>query len=540
MRKVTSQTQVLIVGAGPPGLMAACQLAIGNIPFRIIDKCDKPFKGSGALIIHARSLEIFHQMGIADMAISQGILAGKLHLIFNGKKRLSLSLKEIGKGQSRFSGLLLLEQSKTEKLLLDFLHARGISVERKAELTDFTHYDDGCTNIVKIANGRSIIIKSKYIIAADGSHSFIRNQLKIPFLGMTNELSLFVYDGKAEIDLPSDEICFSFTNKSSAGIFPLKGSRWRVDGTLSGEISLLENISFSDIEPDFASRNKLKIKLHEPEWFSIFHSHQQYAGSFNQKRCYIIGDAAHVFSPVGAQGMNTGMQDAYNLVWKLSMVLKGNSTESLLQSYHKERQPLAKKIIKSTEYLFRMVTGNSNFNKKIRLKVAPWLLEILFPVIEKQKAVSRYLFNEISEIGINYRNSPLSSDNFRGIFRFHRPRPGDRLPYFPFNHGENEMNIQDMVNSSFFHLFVFSRNSIPMEFMAHTHKYSGWLSAHFIPFDQGTRPLYQRLGIGKAGCYLVRPDMYIACRSKKLIIDNFENYLKKLSIVTLEKIQGND
>lgn len=532
MGKVTSQIHVLIVGAGPPGLMLACQLALRNIPFRIIDKREQHRSGSGALIIHARSLEIFNQMGIADEAISQGILARKINIVFNGKNPLSLVLNKMGNGLTKFPGLLLLEQSKTEKLLADFLQSYGHSVETKTELTGFSQYDEGCTNIIRLPNGKNTVIKSKYLIAADGSHSFIRDQLKIPFSGKTYELSLFVMDGKVDIDLPPDEICFSFTEKSSAGIFPLREGRWRVDGTIPRNISSKKDVVFGDIEPKFASRNRLKIKLHEPEWFSVFHSHQQFAGAFKDNRCFMIGDAAHVFSPVGAQGMNTGMQDALNLAWKLAIVLKGYSNESLLQSYQKERQPLAKHMIKSTDHLFRMVTSNSKMDKKIRLKLAPFLLKIFFLVIERQKIVSRYLFNGISEIGINYRDSLLSTNGSQGLFRFNAPRPGDRLPYFLFKLMGNEVNLQDMVIGTWFHLLIFSRDSVPEQFLSYTRQYSGWLSTQFITMDPGTKPLYKRLGIGRTGCYLVRPDMYIAYRSKKLIIKNLEKYLKQLSIVT--------
>jgi 2-polyprenyl-6-methoxyphenol hydroxylase-like FAD-dependent oxidoreductase len=529
--KVTSQTQVLIVGAGPPGLMMACQLALRHIPFRIIDKREQHNGGSGALIIHARSLEFFNQMGIADKAISQGILVSKINVVFNGKKPLTLILNKMGNGQTKFPGLLLLEQTKTEQLLSDFLQSYGHSVERKSELTGFSQYDEGCTNIVKKSDGKNIVIKSKFLIAADGSHSFIRDQLKIPFSGKTYELSLFVFDGKAEIKLPHDEICFSFTEKSSTGIFPLQGGRWRVDGTIPKNISLKEEIVFGDIEPDYASRNRLKIKLHDPEWFSVFHSHQKYAGAFGYKRCLMIGDAAHVFSPVGAQGMNTGMQDAVNLAWKLTMILRGYSKDSLLNSYQIERQSLAKKMIKSTDHFYRIVTSDNKLDKKFRLQIAPTLLKIFFPVIERQKKLSHYLFNAISEIGINYRKSPLSASGSGGLFRLNAPRPGDRLPYFLFNWGDQEVNLQDLPDSTLFHLFIFTMDSVPEEFSTWLKQYAGWLNVQHIPLNKGTKPLYRRLGIGKTGCCLVRPDMYIAYRSDKLNIKKLEKYLKRLSIV---------
>jgi 2-polyprenyl-6-methoxyphenol hydroxylase-like FAD-dependent oxidoreductase len=538
--KITSQTQVLIVGAGPPGLMMACQLAHRNISFRIIDKSDQHLSGSGALIVHARSLEIFNQMGIADRAISMGIVAAKIKVVFNGRKPLTLVLNKMGQGLTKFPGLLLIEQSRTEQLLENYLQSFGHSVERRMELTGFTQFDDGCTSIVRKPDGKNIIIKSKYIIAADGSHSFIRDHLKIPFSGKTYELALFVFDGKADIDLSPDEICFSFTEKSSTGIFPLKEGRWRVDGTIPRHISSLEEITFRDIEPDFASRNRLKIKLHDPERFSVFHSHQQYAGAFKYKRCFMIGDAAHVFSPVGAQGMNTGMQDAYNLAWKMAMSLEGHSNETLLGSYQKERQPLARNMIKSTDHFFRIVTGSSNMDKKIRLQLAPFLLKIFFPIIEKQKILSRYLFNSISEIGINYRKSPLSGKSSYGYFRLNAPKPGDRLPYIPYNHLGKEANLQDIITGKFFHLIIFSRIELTVEFSSYISQYSGWLMVHHIPPDDGTSSLYKRLGTGRTVCYLVRPDMYIAYRTRKLNIENLEKYLKKLSIVTPKLNRGNN
>jgi 2-polyprenyl-6-methoxyphenol hydroxylase-like FAD-dependent oxidoreductase len=537
--KVTSQTKVLIVGAGPPGLMMACQLAIRDIPFRIIDKHEHHQTGSGALIIHARSLEIFDRMGIADKAINMGIQANRINVVFNGRKPVSLFLKNMGYDLTKFPGLLMLEQSKTEQLLEDFLKSFGHSVERRMELTGFSQYEEGCTNIIRTHAGENIVIKSKYIIAADGSHSFIRDHLKIPFPGKTYRLSLFVFDGKADIELPEDEICFAFTRKSSAGIFPLCEGRWRIDGTIPRNFSSKEEIVFGDIEPDFASRNRLKIKLHEPECFSIFHSHQQYAGAFKYKRCFMIGDAAHVFSPVGAQGMNTGMQDACNLAWKIAMVLNGYSNESLLQSYQNERQPLAKNLIRKTDRLFRIVTSNNKTDKKIRLQLAPILLRIIFPVLERQKAVSRYFFNGISEIGINYRSSSLSVKGSRGLFGLFAPRPGDRLPYFLYIHKGNKVNLQDLIHGPFFHLLVFSKNALPGEFLDYAGQYAGWLTLQHIPLNRDTLPLYRRLGIGNSGCYLVRPDMYIAFRSTTLIIRNLAKYLKQMSIVTPVQNRGN-
>jgi hypothetical protein len=205
----------------------------------------------------------------------------------------------------------------------------------------------------------------------------------------------------------------------------------------------------------------------------------------------------------------------------------------------KERQPLARKIVNSTDKIFRMVSGTNTSEKKFRLQAAPFLLKILIPALERQKILSRYVFNAISEIGVNYRNGPLTLRGYQGLLKGKAPRPGDRLPYFLFTFRGNTVNLQDLVNSAFFHLFLFSRNAFPDEFITYSAQFNGWLSTLFIPYDTGTMSLYKRLGIGKSGYLLVRPDMYIANRSKNLIIKNFEKYLDHLSIVTPAINRGN-
>jgi 2-polyprenyl-6-methoxyphenol hydroxylase-like FAD-dependent oxidoreductase len=527
VRKVTSSTGVLIAGAGPPGLMMACQLALRGTPFRIIDKNDRHITGSGALIIHARTLEYFEQLGIARKAIEQGILARKINIVFHGKKYFNLPIDKMGKDITRYPGLLLLEQSKTEQLLISVLEAYGHEVERKTELLEFTNYTEGCTNIVKLPDGKQTVIKSQYLVAADGAHSMIREKLRIPFAGNTYDMSLFCYDGKPEFDVPPNEICFTFTDHGSTGLFPLQGDRWRIDGTIPADLRQKEEIVFGDIADRFAQKNHLRIKLVTPEWFSVFHSHQQYAGAFGYGRCFMIGDAAHVFSPIGAQGMNTGLQDACNLAWKLSMVLKGLLNEGILDTYHEERQPIAKKIATSTDRIFLLITKNHSFSKKIRLGILPWMLDKTLPLIEKKKVFSDYLFKGISEPAVNYRKSPLSAAASFGYFPSSAPKPGDRLPNLEFRIAGRKITAQGVSDFKRFHAFVFSKEYFPDEFLEYLTSAEHLISHEFIAFDSGTAVAYHLFGIRAAGCYLVRPDMYIAFRSANLYVNQIRGYLKR-------------
>ena len=527
MQNTIIKPQVLIVGAGPSGLMMACQLAVRGIPFRIIDKKDHPANYSGALIVQARSLEIFDQLGIATNAIAQGIIAHQVNIIFNGKKPVSLNLTDIGKGMTKFPYLLLLEQTKTEKLLIDYLLDFGHSVEREKELVRFVQLQDSVTAVIKLPDGTEETINASYLIAADGGQSLIRKQLNIPFLGKTHQLSLFVLDNKAEVDLPFNTLTFLFSENASSGIFPLTGERWRIDGTIPKTLKNKESVTFNDIRERFAERIRMNIKLNQPEWFSVFHAHQRYAKSFRDNRCFLIGDAAHVLSPVGAQGMNTGIQDACNLAWKLSLVIKGEANDSLLDTYHAERQPIAKQLIRSTDRAFRFVSSENLIAKKLRLYVAPLLLKILFPIIEKQQSISQYLFKGISQTGINYRKSSLSSLTSSGNFPIDSPKPGDRLPYILFEEDGKTVNIQDKANDARFHLLIFAPQTTAIEFSTIADEYKAILSIEIIPFNSGTTTLYKKLGIKHEGCYLIRPDLHIAFRSNQSGVTHFKQFFNQ-------------
>jgi len=518
--------EVLIVGAGPSGLMMACQLAIQGIHFRIIEKKEHPVSYSGALIVHARTVEIFNQMGIAEKVVREAIIANDLSIVFNGKKTVQVSLKNIGKGLTKFPNLYLIEQSKTEQLLTDFVSAQGCTIERKTELKSFTQDETGVTSVLKLPDGKEETIKTKYLIAADGGHSTVREHLKIPFVGKVHPVSLFIIDCKAELDLPLDEMCFSFSDASTSGFFPMKENRKRIDGVIPKELEGNEHITFEDIEKNFAERLRMKIRLYNPEWFSVSHSNQRYALSYRKNRCFLVGDAAHTFTPVGAQGMNTGLQDAYNLAWKLAFVIQGKAKGALLNTYSSERQNIAKKLVRSTGRIYNLVTSQNSITKTFRLQVLPHLMKWILPHLIKRKLHREFCFNAISGIGINYRKSLLSHDASSGNFPSHAPKPGERVPYLIFTDNDKEINIQEKMKGTGFTLFFFTKNSPPREILKIAEEYKNVLSTEIIPFTSETEFLYEHFGIKNTGCYLIRPDLYIAYRSATMNPNHLNNYLQ--------------
>ena len=524
-------TDVLIVGAGPTGLMMACQLAINNIPFQIIDKNEDHTTQSRALVIQARSVEILNLMGISEEAIQQGKITKAIGAFFNGKKVLRVIVNNMGQGLTRFPYLLMLEQSHTEKLLVKFLSDHGHNVRRQIELKSFSQDNNGVISILNLPDGKESTIKTKYLIGADGAHSIVREQLKIPFGGKTYEQSLFVLDCKAEVDIPEDEMYLTFSDKAFGGFFPLTNGRWRILGNIPREFEGKQEITFEDISKDFAERVHMNVNLYDPQWISAYHSHHRYASTFRQDRCFLTGDAAHIHSPVGAQGMNTGLQDAYNLAWKLVLVLKRKGKDSLLDTFTEERVTIARNLVRSTDRVFNVVTAENIFIKVFKLYIIPVVLKLIAPLFQKLKFIQRFAFKLISEIGINYRKGSLSQNASLGRFPRQAPKPGDRLPFITFRNDKNEeINIQELLRGKFFCLFVFSATE-PKELIESFKFFENLISIEMIPLSPKTEILHKRFGIKDNGYYLIRPDMYIAYRANKFDPQHLAKYLSKFCII---------
>jgi len=529
MRKTQDKTaDVLIVGAGPTGLMMACQLAIHKISFRIIDKKADLSKNSGALILQARSLEIFDQMGIATEAIKAGIIADKVNFLFNGKKISSIAIKDIGADHSRFPFLLMLEQSKTEKLFLGFISDRGYAIERGAIFKSLIQEKGGVTSKVIFQDGTEQYIKTKYVIAADGANSTTRDFLNIPFKGKTYPKPLFILDCKATTDLNPGEIYFNFSKASVAGFFPLHGSRWRIDSNLPKETENSDIITFDRIERDFHLWTKMNLTFHGYEWFSVSHAHQKYAGAVRLQNCFIAGDAAHVNTPVGAQGMNTGLQDAFNLAWKLAFVIRHKVKQELLDTYSMERSGISKGFAHYADAVFKLVTSKNAGIIFFRFYLLGLIFKVLLPLLVKRSALRLKFFKSISQIGIHYHDSMLSYKAAKGEFLKGAPRPGDRLPFVEYFYKGRKTNNYILLAVEKFNLFVFAFE-LPQDIAKLAGNYD--LAVQLIDCMPETIKIYESLGGINTGYCLIRPDHYIALLSGTLNIRYLEDYLKKFLII---------
>src|SRR6266487_3243990 len=361
--------RVLISGAGPTGLMLAGQLALRDVPFRIIDKNEDYTTQSRALVVQARSVEIFGQMDIAQEALHLGVKAKAVNVVVKGKRVLHMNVRDIGEGLTPYPYLLMLEQSKTEKILNDFLAQRGHTVERQTELLDFTQDANSVTAIIKQTNRKEEVIQVDWLVGADGAHSVVRHKLNIPFAGKTYQQSLFVLDCEVSFKFPSDEMYIAFAERAFAGFFPLTNGRCRVIGTVPEACEGKDAVSFEDVAKDFAQRLNMDVSLGNPDWISLYNSHHRAVSAFRKDRCFLVGDAAHIHSPVGAQGMNTGLQDAYNLAWKLALVVSGQADATLLDSYEKERVPIAERLLTTNDRAFKLVVSDSWLAGLLRTRI---------------------------------------------------------------------------------------------------------------------------------------------------------------------------
>jgi 2-polyprenyl-6-methoxyphenol hydroxylase-like FAD-dependent oxidoreductase len=518
MRKIP----VLIIGAGPTGLMMASQLAIQEVPFLIVDKDPAATTESRAIGLQARSMEIFSQMGIVDKFLEGGYIAKGVNFVAKGKVRAHVPLASFGQNLTKYPFVFMHEQSKTEKNFIDFLKKYDKHITYDTEVVSLTEKDEEIEAVLK-HDGKEETITAMWVIGADGAHSLVRHTLGIPFAGKTYKQSLFVMDCKVETDLPTDELTAMFSEHSFAAVFPMANHRWRIVGQLPDELNDKEEITFEEIEKDFAKRMQVDMKLSDCSWISLYHSHHRCVSTFQKGNFFLLGDAAHIHSPVGAQGMNTGLQDAYNLAWKLAFVYKKLAPPNLLKTMTQERIVFAHKLVHTVDRLFSIVVAENRLERNFRLYIAPKVIHFLV----KHKKTSNFLFRTISQIGINYRHGPLAKDASSGKFPKDSPQPGDRLPYVLY---EGNKNIQDLITPQIMHLLVFSDKEKDVQIIHEAMKpYSEMIKITTLPFSDETKELYKRFGT-KQGFYLVRPDMYIACRSNNFDMKNLATYLSRYFI----------
>jgi len=390
---------ILVVGAGPTGLTLAITLKRFGIPVRIIDRATSPTTVSKALALWSGSLEALDGMGVVDQFLTAGRRLNKLSVGDGGRELAALA---VGDGiDSPYPFPLLLPQSRTEQFLGERLASLGVNIERGVELVDLAQDGDGVSGTLKLADGSSEQVRSPYVIGCDGARSFVRQHLGINFEGYTEPANYLLGDVKISGgNLDHRSIYLWWHKGGTVALFPYEDLVWRVFAQRDPDAGDATP-TVAELQDHLDRHGMRGLTLSDPTWLSMFRVNERLAARYRVGRCFIAGDAAHIHSPAGGQGMNTGIQDAVNLGWKLAYALLGvGDADLLLESYEAERRPIAHEVVKGAAQKLHVAFGASSPLATIAKDIAVSLFANI-PAVQKKLQV------ELSETEIVYRDGPL-------------------------------------------------------------------------------------------------------------------------------------
>jgi 2-polyprenyl-6-methoxyphenol hydroxylase-like FAD-dependent oxidoreductase len=545
IRPRAADLDALIVGAGPTGLALAAQLRAFGARFRIIDRLTDRGRESRALAVQARTLELLQTLGLGEALVSRGRTSTTLALHLDGRRVDEVPLGEIGATDTRFPFVLFVSQAETEALLGEHLGAAGVAVERGVALTGVDPGVDHVCCVLRHAGGREEHVRVSYVAGCDGAHSTVRAATGIPFEGGAYPQTFVLGDVEADGPLVSGAVN-SFAGRGVAMFFPLgRPTTWRVvamaadvasgaaaghAGNTGGDLSLAELQTIVDAPTGGA------IRLRDPAWLTRFRLHHRQTAHYREGRAFLAGDAAHIHSPVGGQGMNTGIQDAWNLGWKLALVTRGSADPQLLDSYEAERWPVGRFLLRYTDRAFGTLTRAVSSGA-----LAGWARRVVVPRVLPRVLGSRRMraaaFRFVSELGIRYRRSPAvreGAPRLRG-----GPRAGDRLPDVRLLRDGRPVWLQEAVSGPRLALLLCGDADgwDAGRIAGMRARYPELLSVHHLArqaapavpgalVDERGEAL-ARLGVHDAAQYLVRPDGHVGFRCAGRDLRGAEEYLSR-------------
>jgi len=496
-----TRSDVLIVGAGPTGLVLALWLTKLGAKVRIVDKTAAAGTTSRALAVHARTLELYRQLNLADAVIARGHKVPAVNLWVGGAKKATISFENVGADITPYPFLHIFPQDEHEKLLISRLAYLGVSVERNVECVGFEDRGDRVVARLRRPDKSVEICEASWLAGCDGAQSMARKALGIGFPGGDYSHIFYVADVDASGPPMDGELHVDLDQADFLAVFPLAGQgRARLVGAIRGErFKHPEFIQFEDISP--RAIENLDLSVGKVNWFSHYHVHHRVAEHFRKGRVFLLGDAAHIHSPAGGQGMNTGIGDAINLAWKLRSVMAGLAPETLLDSYEEERIGFAHRLVHTTDRVFTLASSESWFAGLLRKHVVP----VAFPLLAKSEGFRRWLFRNISQVGVTYRDCPLNS-GYAG-----KVRGGDRLPWV--ESVDNHKSLAEMR----WQIHVYGEAPAELD---------KWRRQYDLPmhvFDW--RDDFKKAGLARNALYLLRPDSYVALASPVATSEALARYL---------------
>ncbi|HSK27832.1 MAG TPA: FAD-dependent monooxygenase [Jiangellales bacterium] len=491
---------VLVVGAGPTGLALAAQAHRHGASVRIVDRAPDQVHESRALAVQPRTLEVLRGTGVSDRLVARG--NDGIRLVLHGARRTArLPLFDAGVDDTAYPFVLFVSQAETESALADHLAVLGVRVERGVELTRLEQHGDVVRAGLDGRDGRADAL-ARFVVGCDGSRSTVRQLAGIPFRGKAYPQAFVLADVEVDGPLEQGAVHTWFTSMGLMFLFPLGSpATWRLITTRGRpEEAPTEPVGLEGLQRSVDQVTGSTLRLRDPVWLSDFRVSCRQAARYRAGRVLLAGDAAHVHSPAGGQGMNTGIQDAWNLGWKLALVARGIAPDSLLDSYESERLPVGRDVLRLTDRLFTVATSPRVAWARTRVvpRVAPLVMRL---------PVRSAGFRRVGQLSVGYRGSPAVAppERRRGL------GPGDRLPDAPVTVAGMRTRLHDLVGGPGFHVLVLGDSSAPRANRA-------YVSVHWV-----ARP---PRALARADRYVVvRPDGYVGALTARAA--GVEQYLTR-------------
>jgi 2-polyprenyl-6-methoxyphenol hydroxylase-like FAD-dependent oxidoreductase len=503
--------------------------------------------------VQARTIELLQPYDLADALVARGNPSAMLQLHFGAGRTADVRLGDFGATDTRFPFILFVSQAETEALLGEHLVARGVTIERGIELVELAMDLDGVSVTLRDRAGAEERVRTGWLVGCDGAHSAVRKLAGIPFEGdaYLQEFMLGDVEADAAPGAPplAPDTVHSFPGRyGTAMIFPLgKPATWRVIAmstrdrakrvrtSRSEERTTITELTLDELQAVVDGATESTVRLRDPAWLSHFRLHHRQATQYRAGRAFLAGDAAHIHSPVGAQGMNTGVQDAWNLGWKLALVARGAADASLLDTYEAERWPVGNALLRYTDRIFG-VFMRAMSSHALMAWVRRSVMGRILPRVMRGERLRTFAFRFVSELGIRYRASPAVSEGAPALQR--GPRAGDRLPDAAVTVNGRATTLQREVVGPCVHLLLcgdadgWSASAASAARIATRYAPSVKVKrlarspAPDVLVDAGGEAL-ARLGVRDHAIYLVRPDGYVAYRCAGRDLSGVEAYLAR-------------
>lgn len=464
---------VLIVGAGPTGLTLGIELARHGVASHIVEKRAEPSATSRALAVFARTLEQFDRMNLAERLVRRGRILQGATVHADGREIAQISSASL---DSPFNYILSVPQSETEIVLEEEARQLGVRIDRELELTDIEVGDDFVHVEMRNAKQQQRTVEAAWVVGCDGAHSTVRHRLGIEYEGEDIDRWFMFADAKVDWRLCEDRLNMFLSPEGIAAAIPLpEAGLWRVIVTLPEGEAAPQEPTLAQINDIFSKRSGVNGTMRDARWLTSFTIRQRLAKRFRVGRVLLAGDAVHSHSPAGGQGMNTGVQDAGNLGWKLALVVKGLAEPALLDTYEQERQPVARAILRGTGALTKAATLTGGLSQTLRNQIAHWALQ--FDFVEKR------VMDELSELHVGYRRSPLSMNIMTGLnwlTAFHRgPQVGERAPIVALRRPDGiEVRFGQLIQSSLCTALIYVRDKRDAGDDAAIARIQDWIDAY--------------------------------------------------------------